>query len=373
MPHVYIISDAGSTSIMDRHRCTDEKRELQDLIEKNPDLIPGDQIEPDEPCRWILIKREMPVPDPATGKDRWSIDFLLADQSAIPTFVECKRFEDTRSRREVIGQVLEYAANGPDYWTREQLRRYAEQAAVAKGSSLEDSFAALGSGEFESVDNLFETFETNLKTGQVRIIFVLEEAPNELKCLVEFLNNQLVSTDVLLVELRQYVRDGLKVLVPMLFGFTEQARRIKQTIKVNQRESRKWDWDAFKTDAREKGLSEADITAMSQLKAALESLGANIHWGGGKETGSYSAKWPRICSGAIVSVYSTGDLVVCFGNLTNSELARSVRQQLKEALVRDFGLRVPADFEKRFPQYPVSLWGKRVDGVVQAIRQSVSS
>src|SRR5262249_51814781 len=39
-----------------------------------------------------------------------------------------------------------------------------------------------------SVDTFFEAVERNLKDGEVRIIFFLEKAPNELKNLVEFLN-----------------------------------------------------------------------------------------------------------------------------------------------------------------------------------------
>src|SRR5437016_718316 len=80
---------------MTRVHCRDEDAELQRILEKNPDLLPGDQIDPEDPCRWLLIKREMPVPDPNTGTSRWSIDFFFVDQGAIPTFVECKRFMDT--------------------------------------------------------------------------------------------------------------------------------------------------------------------------------------------------------------------------------------------------------------------------------------
>ena len=44
------------------------------------------------------------------------------DQFGVPTLVEVKRSSDTRIRREVVGQLLEYAANGPRYWPVEQLR-----------------------------------------------------------------------------------------------------------------------------------------------------------------------------------------------------------------------------------------------------------
>ena len=40
----------------------------------------------------------------------------------MPTLVEVKRSDDTRIRREVVGQMLDYAANGVVYWPAERLR-----------------------------------------------------------------------------------------------------------------------------------------------------------------------------------------------------------------------------------------------------------
>ena len=91
-------------------RTTDEVAELQDVLARNLFLLPGDQINPEAPRRWMLVRQEMPVPDPGGGGSRWSVDLLLTDQDGVPTFVECKRYADTRSRREVVGQMLEYAA-----------------------------------------------------------------------------------------------------------------------------------------------------------------------------------------------------------------------------------------------------------------------
>ena len=234
MPNVYVMNESGTTKLMERIHCKDEARELQEILMNNTDLLPGDQIDPEDPSRWMLIKREMPVPDPNTGSDRWRIDFLLVDQNAMPTFVECKRFEDTRSRREVVGQVLEYAANGQYYWTEETLRDYAEASAKQGGTTIEEAFGILRT-DTESMEAFFKKVLDNLKEGQLRIVFFLEEAPSELKSLVEFLNKQMVSSEVLLVEARQYKYDGVTVVVPTLFGYTDQARQIKRTVTVGPR------------------------------------------------------------------------------------------------------------------------------------------
>ena len=39
--------------------------------------------------------------------------------------VECKRASDTRTRREVVAQMLDYAANGTQYWPIDRLRQAA--------------------------------------------------------------------------------------------------------------------------------------------------------------------------------------------------------------------------------------------------------
>ena len=135
MSNAYIIGDAAQSTQMTRIKCKNEGKELQRLLEQNYDLLPGDQIKPDDPCRWLLIRREMPVQDPNSGDNRWSIDFFFVDHRAMPTFVECKRFDDTRSRREVIGQMLEYAANGHHYWTpqfNKEVQHFGQQNSYPK-------------------------------------------------------------------------------------------------------------------------------------------------------------------------------------------------------------------------------------------------
>jgi hypothetical protein len=92
------------------------------LLAHHPSLLAGDQIDRAEPRRWVLIAREIGLPSEEEGSDRWSVDHLFLDQDGIPTIVEVKRSTDSRIRREVIGQMLDYAANGVRYWPVEILR-----------------------------------------------------------------------------------------------------------------------------------------------------------------------------------------------------------------------------------------------------------
>jgi len=186
MSQVYVVGDDGRTVAMERIQCKNEDAELQQLLENNHNLLPGDQINPEDPRRWLLVRREMPVEDPSSGEGRWSIDFLFADQSGMPTFVECKRFLDTRSRREVVAQMLEYAANGHYYWTTDLLRRYASESAEKRGMDLEEAVRSVTADETASVDDFLESMVNNLREGQVRLVFFLEESPHELQSSVNY-------------------------------------------------------------------------------------------------------------------------------------------------------------------------------------------
>jgi hypothetical protein len=356
-----------------------EEKELQDLLEKNFDLLPGDQIEPDAPCRWMLIKREMPVPDSSTGNDRWAVDFLFVDQNAIPTFVECKRFGDTRSRREVIGQVLEYAANAQHLWSKESIRDHAEATAKDAHTSVGDLLRTLQVDDPDAVDEFFAKIEDNLKHAVVRLVFFLERAPEELKRLVEFLNTQMVSSDVLLVEARQFYRDDLRIVVPHLFGFTEQARQLKKLIPTAT--PSQWNWERFRDDAIGRKLSNETIAAMESLKKSCESSSSlTLYWGRGRELGSYNIKAPSVYSQSFISMTSDGRLWFNFGNFRssdNADAAAILRDRLKEFVTGKLGLSVPDDYQRRFPNFPVSTWLPKLnlleDGISELFAEKAAS
>ncbi len=202
---------------------------LQKLLATYPDLLPGDQITPEALRRWLLVAREMGVPDPSGLGDRWSLDHLYLDQDGIPTFVECKRSSDTRIRREVVAQMLDYAANGLTHWTVDRLRQAAEQSSQRRGKTIDAEVQTLLGGEPEAdIEGFWQRVAENLRTGKVRLLFVADSIPAELRRLVEFLNEKMNDVEVLAVEVKQFVGGGdQKVIVPRLIGMTETAREKK--------------------------------------------------------------------------------------------------------------------------------------------------
>ncbi len=241
--------------------------DLQALLAYYPDLLPGDQINPDAPRHWLLVARELGVPGNDDETGRWSLDHLFLDQDGIPTFVECKRSSDTRSRREVVAQMLDYAANGISYWKINDLRNAAEGTAQKSSKILESEIQKLvGSEDPSTVDEFWEHVEQNLKSGKVRLLFVADSIPTELRRLVEFLNEQMIDAEVLAVEVKQFIGENQqKVIAPRLIGMTETAREVKRKTT---------NWDEFNS----KCTQETSRFFKNILDIAKE-RGHTIYWG----------------------------------------------------------------------------------------------
>lgn len=238
---IFLVSDAGALQRVE-HQLYASEDILQDLVGKYPELLAGDQIDPDAPPRWLLLRREAAIPDSAGGEDRWWLDHLLLDQFGIPTLVEVKRSTDTRIRREVIGQMLDYVANAQAHWATGRMRDMLAQEAGSPeaGDAKMAEFLEISqsAGTSEDINRFWQTVEANLRKGDVRLLFVADELPKELRRLIEFLNEQFTNIEVLGVELRQYVGQGIKALVPRVVGQTEAARDQKDRLSPKRSSSK---------------------------------------------------------------------------------------------------------------------------------------
>jgi hypothetical protein len=206
----------------------DSEADLQALIEKYPALLSGDDSDDSTDRRWLLIKREAGVPSEEQGADRWSADHFLVDHEGIPTIVEVKRSTDTRARREVVAQMLDYAANAVSYWGVGKIQGWFEGLCLLEGLAASEHLSdSLG---WEDYDGFWKTVEENLHTGRVRMIWVADVIPNELRRIVEFLNEQMSPAEALAVEMRQFLGDeGTIVLAPRQLGSTVALKARKRT------------------------------------------------------------------------------------------------------------------------------------------------
>lgn len=194
---------------------------MQALVAKYPELIT------DGDGDLLLIRREQSISDTDGGGGRWSLDHLFVTRDAVPVLVELKRAVDTRLRREVVGQMLDYAANATVYW---QAGRIADGFAKSAADAGLDADVVLSDFIGDQDPTAFwEQVDANFKAGRIKLVFVADEIPRELARIVEFLNDQM-RADVRAVELRWFAGEGSAIsLSPRIIGETERTAAAKGT------------------------------------------------------------------------------------------------------------------------------------------------
>ena len=133
---LYMVDGAGALTRLAPSAPVSED-EMQALVARHPELIS------DGDGGLLLVQREQPISDSADGAGRWSVDHLFVTRQAVPVLVEIKRASDTRIRREVVGQMLDYAANATAYW---------------RAGRVADAFAATAIGSGHEPDILLAEF-----------------------------------------------------------------------------------------------------------------------------------------------------------------------------------------------------------------------
>ena len=161
-------------------------------------------------------------------------------------------------------------------------------------------------------EDFWQRATTNLQASKVRLIFVADKIPAELRRIVEFLNKQMNPAEVLAVEIKQHVAEGQeeKAFVPRLIGRTADAERIKLG---GTRSSRQWDETSFFEELEAKA-PEAVKPARAILKWA-ENRVNRVAWGKGPKYGTFNAMLDHQGSAhRLLEVWTDGYLYIQLGD-----------------------------------------------------------
>jgi hypothetical protein len=303
-PGVFLIQDNEELIEMNEQAYDSEKL-LQSWLAKYPALLVGNQIDAKEPRRWLFIEQECPVPSEDGGSGRWAIDHLFLDQDAVPTIVEVKRSTDTRIRREVVGQMLDYAANATAHWPvshmRERFADNCEKHGIDPEEKLRDFL-----GEDADLEEFWNRANRNLQDRKLRLLFVADVIPQELQRIVEFLNDQMDQTEVLAIEVKQFVsQQGLKSLVPRVLGQTAKAQQRKPGAA---RGIRKDEASFFETMAEL--ATQAEIKIARDLLDWSKTVFTDINWGRSSFTPVFEYGADYTCNP--LTVYTDGKFEIQF-------------------------------------------------------------
>ncbi len=194
------------------------ERDLQELLDAQPDVLPIDDIS----SRWgplVSLGREI-------GLSAGYIDNLFVSPAGDLTVVEAKLWRNPEARREVVGQILDYAAAlaimsyedldetvrasapGPSIWARVMLSTHAPP----------------GGGEARFID----TVTRSLRAGRFLLLVVGDGIRSDLHSIADLLGlHPTLGFHLELVELRVHAlpESSDLLVVPTLVGRTEEVTR----------------------------------------------------------------------------------------------------------------------------------------------------
>jgi hypothetical protein len=218
----------------------------------------------------MLVAREMPVPGSLDSGGRWALDHLFLSCEGVPVLVETKRSADPRLRREVVAQMMDYAANGAAHWTVDALRTALARRCLEEGRTMaEEEAAFMGSG----VEAFWQRVKANLLSGNIRLLFVADRIAPELARIIEFLNQQMDPAEVLGLELQQFCNESARIIYPRWVGRTEAA----SVRKSMSGRAEAWDADEV-LERADQDLGASARLVLTDLLAWANSRGLRI-WG----------------------------------------------------------------------------------------------
>lgn len=296
MAGVFLIQPGGDLVEM-TEAPYDSEAILQELLAHYPNLLTGDSTNEAATHRWLLVSREVSLLSQGGSSGTWSVDHLFLDEEAIPTLVEVKQSTNSEIRRSVVGQMLDYAANAVVYWPIEKLRATFEANCEKAGQDHEQAVAE-HIGDPEGVEAFWQQAATNLQAQRIRLVFVADSIPSELRRVIEFLNGQMSPAEVLGIEVKQYTGQGLRTLVPRFVGRTAEAETRKAGSDGGGNARRDdWSWELY---ASELGILPVRLEVAKQLLERVRLRSRSVGCRGSR----CSARALSACSGPVGTTWS---------------------------------------------------------------------
>ena len=222
----------GDKLIPMREQAYQAEAVLERLLAESPALLAGD--DDSSARRWLLVSR---------GADQAGPDYVFLDDEGVPTLVEVTRSADPHASRELVGQMVDFAANVIASQDPARLRATLESRCREQGRDMQDVLHEDLGIDMEPA-HFWQHVRVNMSVGRLRLIFAADAIPADLRRIVEFLNEQMSPTEVLALEIRQYVEDGGRqnTLVSRVYGWTAAAQRRKGRAPTQTT----WTWDDFR-------------------------------------------------------------------------------------------------------------------------------
>ncbi|MCD6400981.1 MAG: hypothetical protein J7L73_03540, partial [Anaerolineales bacterium] len=183
--------------------------------------------------------------------------------------------------------------------------------------------------------------------------------PKELQRIVEFLNQQMNPAEIYAIGVKQYVRQGTKLLVSRTVGITAEADMRKSTSRAKRK---LWNIESFLEILRERP-KKREYTAAKQILNWAERKNLRIAWGTGSIDGSF---YPMLDLGDISHYtfcvrtgYKNAHIQLQFAQLQKPFDKPSTRQELADKIQKATGRRFKNVKQMKYPSIMLSTLTQR--------------
>ncbi|WP_104198598.1 hypothetical protein [Cryobacterium sp. Y29] len=172
----------------------DDESDLQQLLARHPPLIPGVTSE-------ATTRTEF-------NTDVGPADIVVVEANGDLTIVECKLAKNPQVRREILGQLIDYAGR---LWQMDIHEFEKRWMAGNRPALFGDSW--FGNADFRDL------VAANLVRGRFRLVLAVDEINLDLKRMVEYANViTTAETSLIAVEYIRFQYDDVEVLTPRTYG-----------------------------------------------------------------------------------------------------------------------------------------------------------
>lgn len=186
---------------------------LQSALEETPSILPTAEIAPIF-APLICVAREVRLKTDDNNSGR--IDNLYISKHGHLVIVETKLWNNPEARREVIGQILDYAKEVKE-WNYDKLNSV-YRAYPKTTNSVFDALVAAGYQSPESEADFIDTVNQNIRSAQFLLMIVGDGIRSSVEKIAEYINaSPEMQHRLALCELEVYdLGDGRRMIVPQL-------------------------------------------------------------------------------------------------------------------------------------------------------------
>ncbi|WP_026551758.1 hypothetical protein [Arthrobacter sp. H20] len=185
--------------------------ELQQILAEHPQLIPGVE------AGAVACTEFQSGAGPA--------DVVVVSPDGTLTLVECKLASNPQIRREIVGQLFDYASG----FFNMHIEEFEGRWEARMGKSLEVSMGPPQVGLREAVAD-------NLQSGRFSVVLAVDAINSGLKRMVEYLNAMSgPGTSVIAVEYVRHYGSGVEVLTPRIYGLELAEAKVSATGRSKDR------------------------------------------------------------------------------------------------------------------------------------------